>query len=137
MAAREVQTTRFIEMNDADFELSDDDQHPQAAHSKETGWVEKMRDIASLGPKERRKLLKLQHPELLPVVSHFATFSKEYIRSTTVATKTLLENDEAAKVRVLDVSTSKHLMIGPGIVRLVGQSCLGRKMNAKVKPGQE
>ena len=117
VAAREVQKSRFDEMDHDDFELSDDDKE-EASSEKKTQSLDKMRDIASLGQKERRKLLKLQHPELLPIVSHFASVAKRHNDSTQVATRTLLENDEAAKVRYL-CTLNQAFMIGFGMVRFV------------------
>lgn len=120
VAAKEVQKSRFNPMDHTDFELSDDDQNEGSSLpvEKKTQSPDRMRDIASLGQKERRKLLKLQHPELLPIASHFASVAKEYSDSTEVATRTLLESDEAAKVRGM-YSVTQAFMIGFGTVRLV------------------
>lgn len=99
-AAREVQSSRFGEMDQDDFEISDDDVETAPLQQKSTKFAT-TRDISKLGPKDRRKLLKLQHPEMIPIVSHFSDVSKEFMDSTRVATKVLLENNLAAEVSLV------------------------------------
>jgi hypothetical protein len=98
-----VQSSRFGEMDQDDFEISDDDAEGAPIVQKTVKFAT-TRDISKLGPKDRRKLLKNQHPEMIPIVSHFSGVSKEFMDSTCVATRVLLENNQTAEVsRVFDI----------------------------------
>ena len=96
-AAREVQSSRFGEMDKGDFEISDDEVENTPSIPTTANFATE-RDISKLGQKDRRRLIKLQHPELIPIVTHFSKASKEYMDSTRVATKVLLENNQTAEV---------------------------------------
>lgn len=96
-AAKEVQSSRFGEMDQEDFEISDDEAESAPALPK-SAKLATTRDISRLGLKDRRKLLNLQHPEMIPIVSHFSEVSQEFMDSTRVATKVLLENNQTAEV---------------------------------------
>jgi hypothetical protein len=99
-AAREVQASRWNEMQEDDFVPSDDEEAADES-TLVPNQVATFRDTAQLSGKERLKLLKMRHPELLPVVSHFTEILKEYLRTTKVATDALIGkelDEETAKV---------------------------------------
>lgn len=94
-----------------DFELSDDndeeDENDDNQNDKGTKQSLAMRDTSKLTLKEQRKLLKKQHPELLPLVSYFGDIVKELQSSTSVATRALMDSDDTAKV-----CTQVYLFVG-------------------------
>jgi hypothetical protein len=103
-AAREVQTSRFQDMADDDFALSsgDEEQDEKETTTGDDVLQERLtttRDTSKLSLQEKRKLLKKQHPELLPVVSYFADVVQELNDTTRVATQALTEHKNAAEVR--------------------------------------
>ena len=100
-AAREIQTSRFGEMDPGDFVLSDDDDEEELETTSE--WPDKSKvptgkGIVKLLPKQRRKYLKLQHPELIPISSHLSEVITRHQDSTKVILNAVLESKETAKV---------------------------------------
>lgn len=88
-------------MDQDDFVLSDNDDNDDAEESPSEPKKEKLvteRDISQLPLKQRRKFLKLQHPELIPVATHFAEVLSELKSSTNVAVGALFQNRETAEV---------------------------------------
>jgi hypothetical protein len=86
-------------MDEDDFVLSgeeDDSLPPNAANSQEK--LVATRDTSKLSAKEKRKLMNKQHPELIPVVSHFSDVIKDLKNRTQVATKALTQADNTAEV---------------------------------------
>lgn len=102
-AAREVQTSRFQDMADDDFAISSGDEEPDEKETTGDDLLQERltttRDTTKLSLQEKRKLLKKQHPELLPVVSYFADVVQELNDTTRVATQALTEHKNAAEVR--------------------------------------
>jgi U3 small nucleolar RNA-associated protein 3 len=104
-AAKEVQASRFQEMDEDDFVLSDHEADMKAMHASElitskAENIKSIRDISKLSKKEARKLLRKQHPELLPMVSYFADIVRDLKERTDVATKALMEDAETAEASV-------------------------------------
>ena len=119
--AKEVLKARLEGMTEDDFMLDDDDDDDSDEDESETKDQElqqdantkiermtggmtpssKRRKLSKLSKKEKSKLMKQAHPELIPLVSHFRD---EIIRpckdKTSVVVNALLQNDEnAAEVR--------------------------------------
>jgi hypothetical protein len=121
---REVQSSRFEEMDEDDFVLSDgEDDEPSNNRQESTSDAhEKLlsnRDTTKLSSKAQRKLLNKQHPELMPVVSHFSSVVKELEDSTRVATKALTQENGAAEVSTSSkLSIDRAFMIGLSIVHM-------------------
>ncbi len=95
-AAREVQTSRFGEMDQGDFVLPDVDVENSAL--PETLKFQICKDIVKLPTKQRRNYLRLQHPELIPLSSHFSKVLTRLLDSTKVILGAALENKETARV---------------------------------------
>ena len=88
-------------MQEDDFVLSGDEaglSENAKANSKEI-FQGALRESVELSGKEKRKLLDQQHPELIPLISHFSESIKALKNRTCIATKVLLENDSSAQVR--------------------------------------
>jgi U3 small nucleolar RNA-associated protein 3 len=105
-AAKEVQASRFQEMDEDDFVLSDREDDPKSRDSCEVKMIrdeniKSIRDFSKLSKKEAKKLLRKQHPELLPMVSYFADVVKDLRDRTDVATKALMGEKGTAEVSVL------------------------------------
>lgn len=102
-AAREVQASRLDEMQEDDFVPPGDEDETEDLSSLGQERFATVRDTTQLSVKERRKLLKVQHPELLPVASFFSEILKEFLQTTKVATKALMgqnvNDQDTAKVR--------------------------------------
>ena len=95
-------TSRLDQMDEDDFIQSDDEDvadHPSS--QQEQGKT--MRNVTGLSLKERKKLLKVQHPECVPVASHFSKVLKGFVHVTKKATEALTssqDNGHTARVRV-------------------------------------
>lgn len=106
-AAKEIQKSRFEEMEEDDFVLSGDEGDGEQLESdkKTTGAsrleIKTTRDASKLTKKEARKLLQKKHPELMPMVSYFADIVKDLKDRTDVAAKALLDGEETAEVSLL------------------------------------
>jgi hypothetical protein len=124
-------------MDEDDFVLSGEDEEPSNNRQESTSdGQEKLlsnRDTTKLSSKEQRKLLNKQHPELMPVVSHFSSVVKELEDSTRVATKALIQENGAAEVSTSSKLSIDHaFMIGLSIVHIIMWTLLlWQKNNAK------
>ena len=90
-------------MDEDDFVLSGDEEAPvkegeKREKSLEEEQIAAVRDITKLSSKEKRLLLKKQHPELLPIISYFVDIVKDLKLSTDIATKAVMETENAAEV---------------------------------------
>jgi hypothetical protein len=101
-AAKEVQAARFKEMSEDDFVLSDTEPEPHdendassSLQNRTTTTTTTKRDWSKLSKKDQRKFLQTRHPELLPLTAYFGDVMKDWNDRTRVATKALLESDEA------------------------------------------
>jgi U3 small nucleolar RNA-associated protein 3 len=107
-AAKEVQAARLKEMREDDFMLSGDEEEEEektmSSGKKKNGKdcnqetakesLTAARDLSKLSSKAKRKLLRTQHPELLPIASYFADIVSDLKNNTMVATKALFECEE-------------------------------------------
>lgn len=94
-AAREVQTSRFGEMDQGDFVLPDVEVENSALFPETLKFqICKV----NLPTKQRRNYLRLQHPELIPLSSHFSKVLTRLLDSTKVILGAALENKETARV---------------------------------------
>jgi hypothetical protein len=115
-AAQEVQRERFQKMTDEDFMISSDSEaedQPEAITTEtkqksshpigETSPGKKAtKEQASSSKRERLKKLDREHPEVLPLLSHFADVAKDLQSTTMVATRAILEGEPGtAKVCAL------------------------------------
>lgn len=106
-AAKEIQKSRFEEMEEDDFVLSGDEGDGEQPESdKKTSGASRLevkttRDASKLTKKEARKILQKKHPELMPMVSYFADIVKDLKDRTDVAAKSLLDGEETAEVSLL------------------------------------
>lgn len=130
-AGREVEKARLEDMEEGDFMLDGDDdveeeeeevveekkkpKKKKSSRQKEEEEVETIRSIkntkhiSKLSKKDKMKLLKANHPELLPLVQHFSGSVQDLVDSTMVAGGALLKNGakagrKEAQVRSLTVS---------------------------------
>jgi U3 small nucleolar RNA-associated protein 3 len=104
-AAKEVESSRFQEMDEGDFMLPDegDDADPATSRSQSSeaqASVATVRDVSKLSTKDKRKFIKKQHPELLPLASFFSDVCKELRDTTQVATNILTRNNQTVEVRI-------------------------------------
>ena len=105
-AAKEVQKARYEEMSEDDFVLSDAEEVTVgSAKDDDIGRPGSLlamasRNVSKLSLKEKQKLIDRQHPELLPLLSHFATMAEDLCRNTSVAAQAVFEGEEGtAEVR--------------------------------------
>jgi len=95
-AAKSIQAARLKEMSEDDFIISDDDEKKEEQDTDMSG----MRDFSKLSRKEMAKLVDKQHPEMLPLVSHFRKGFHDWEARTRVATEALLNGENGtAQVR--------------------------------------
>jgi hypothetical protein len=101
-AAKEIQKSRFEEMEEDDFVLSEDEGDETELNKKVSASSELQmkttRVTSKLTKKEARKLLHKRHPELLPMVSYFADIVKDLRDRTDAAAEALLESEKTAEV---------------------------------------
>lgn len=126
-AGREVEQARLEDMEEGDFlldEADEEDEKPlqenptkkkqKKSSSKREAEVETIQSIKNtkqilmLSKKDKMKLLKANHPELLPLVRHFSGSVQEFVDSTMVAGGALLKNGakagrKEAQVRISDI----------------------------------
>jgi U3 small nucleolar RNA-associated protein 3 len=91
-AAKEVQAARFKDMTEEDFVLSDDEE--DAVELRDGKGVTATRNLSKLSMKDKQKLLDKQHPELLPLLSHFSTMVEHLDAKTAVATRAVFFGEE-------------------------------------------
>lgn len=111
-AAKQVQAARFQSMTEDDFLLSDQEQDDDDDTARQgiasgvidstgKGLITSSRDVAKLSNRDKQKLLDKQHPEFLPLLSHFTAIAKDLRAKTRVATKAVFFGEaETATVRV-------------------------------------
>jgi len=127
-AAKEIQASRFEDMDEDDFVLSEDENDEKdsptgndkagkessstkitsakAIHEK----LETIRDTSKLTKKETRKLLDKQYPELLPMVSYFSDIVKDLKDRTQVATKALMDGEGTAESVGATIKGQQYLL---------------------------
>ena len=124
-AGREVEKARLEDMEEGDFMLdgSDDDEEDkvlekpkkkqkkssssskiQEAEVETIQSVKNAKQISKLSKKDKMKLLKANHPELLPLVQHFSGSVQDLVDSTMVAGGALLKNGAKASRKEAKVS---------------------------------
>jgi hypothetical protein len=88
VAAKEVLAARFNEMTEDDFVMSSDDEHDQMEDDQNgvTSSSISNRNFLKLSTKEKRKLLDKQHPEFLPLLTHFSKVVQDYHTKTSKVT---------------------------------------------------
>lgn len=101
-AAKEVQKARYEEMSEDDFVLSDAEEVAAGSANDDIGSIAvASRNVSKMSLKEKQKLLDRQHPELLPLLSHFATMAEDLFLNTSVAAQAVFEGEEGtAEVRL-------------------------------------
>mmetsp|Transcript_47075 Transcript_47075/g.52436 ORF Transcript_47075/g.52436 Transcript_47075/m.52436 type:complete len:689 (-) Transcript_47075:6636-8702(-) len=127
-AIKEIQASRFEDMDEDDFVLSEDenDDRDSPTGDDETGKessstkitstktihekLETIRDTSKLTKKETRQLLDKQYPELLPMVSYFSDIVKDLKDRTQVATKALMEGEGTAESVGATVKGQQYLL---------------------------
>lgn len=119
-AGREVEQARLEGMDDADFMLDgDDDEHDTGAPAAEPTHkkrrkaqddametiqaARRSKPLSTLSKKDKVKLLKAHHPELLPLVRHFSSPIRDLSDTTLVAAGALLKDDVAKGAREAEV----------------------------------
>lgn len=104
-AAKEVEFSRFQEMDEGDFMLPDEDDSadpatgPLPSHEAQ-GAVGTVRDVSNLSSRDKRNFIKKQHPELLPLASFFSEVCRELRDTTQVATNLLISNGQTVEVSI-------------------------------------
>ena len=97
-AAKEVESSRFQDMDEGDFMLPDDEGEKKSSELPEMkGTLSAVRDVTKLSSRDKRKFIKKRHPELMPLVSFFSDVCKELRDTTSVATQMLTQNDESVE----------------------------------------
>ncbi|KAG7362773.1 Sas10 C-terminal domain containing protein [Nitzschia inconspicua] len=113
-AAKEIQASRFQEMDEEDFVLSEDEDDVVARKDKATmANAESMatsRDISKLSRNEARKLLQKQHPEILPMLSYFADVANDLRDRTDVAVYALMKGDGTAESVGTTIQGQQYLL---------------------------
>ena len=100
-AAKEIESSRFQVMDEDDFIIEDhfdNESGRNTIHLDVDSKITSYRDVSNLSSKEKRRFIKNQHPELLPLVSHFSDLCRD-CRETTSAVKALL-NGSADVIKV-------------------------------------
>lgn len=103
-AAKEIQATRFGDMKEDDFVLSEDENDEKdiptdkdtlssTVHEK----LQTIRDTSRLTKKETRRIIDKKYPELLPMVSYFSDIVKDLKDRTQIATNALMEGEGTAE----------------------------------------
>ena len=113
-AGREVEKARLEDMEEGDFMLDDSDddgevqEKPKKKQKKSSSKIQEAegvetiqsvknaKQISKLSRKDKMKLLKANHPELLPLVQHFSGSVQDLVDSTMVAGGALLKNGAKA-----------------------------------------
>ncbi len=131
-AGREVEKARLEDMEEGDFMLDgeeDDEQEEEEVKPKKKKQKSSSRkgeqevetilqpskntkQMSKLSKKDKIKLLKANHPELLPLVQHFSGSVQDLVDSTMVAGGALLKNGAKAGKKEAQVrSPIYHLFI--------------------------
>jgi U3 small nucleolar RNA-associated protein 3 len=116
-AAKEIQKSRFEEMDEDDFVLSDDEASSKKKNSEASEKskskheeLQTIRDASKLSKKETRKLLEKQYPELLPMVSYFADVVTDLKDRTQIATTVLMEGEDTAESVGATIKGQQYLL---------------------------
>lgn len=105
-AAQEIQKSRFEEMDEDDFILTEYENdsiskrnyfHESDMSKMKYDELETVRDTSKLSKIEIRKLLNKQYPELLPMTSYFSDIVKDLNDRTEIAKDLLMESEETAE----------------------------------------
>ena len=100
-AAKEVQAARYKDLTEDDFALDDLEEEVAAMNQKKKrkkvgDAIAIERNVQNLSRREKRKILDKEHPEFLPLLSHFTDVVNDLKDRTMVATTALLEGEEGA-----------------------------------------
>ena len=97
-AAKEVQAARYQDMSEDDFVLPDNEEDVESGDDSKNEEMQRIesstRDVSKLSAKDRQKILEKQHPEMLPLLSHFSGVVKDLEESTSVATRAIFQGEE-------------------------------------------
>lgn len=101
-AAKEIESSRFHVMEDDDF-LIEDHFETEGVSKKISqlyggASISASRDVSNLSSKAKRKFIKKQHPELLPLVAHFSDVCKDCKEIANAASSILHRSDDIIKV---------------------------------------
>ena len=133
-AGREVEKARLEDMEEGDFMLDDGDEEdteevemvkPKKKKQKKSSSSRQQGDevetilqpsknikqMSKLSKKEKIKLLKANHPELLPLVQHFSGSVQDLVDSTIVAGGALLKNGAKAGSKEAQVRFAIYLSL--------------------------
>eukprot|EP00804_Cyclotella_cryptica_P025058 CCRYP_016531-RB/>CCRYP_016531-RB protein AED:0.06 eAED:0.06 QI:189/1/1/1/0.66/0.5/4/434/675 len=91
-AGKEVQMARLRDMEEEDFILED------LVNAQQTGGTSaknraKRKEKSVLSRKDKMKLVKSTHPELMPVIDHFRQGLEDFVESTAIVGGALLSDD--------------------------------------------
>ena len=129
-AAREVEKAQLDDMDDEDFMLFTNENGSEVEEpklnknkSKDEGSMEIIKSskspkqLSQLSEKEKMKLLKTNHPELLPLVQHFSDSVFELSETTLVAAGAMLKNgvNKCAKEMEVNELTSDSIVCARGV----------------------
>ena len=92
-AAKEVLAARFLDMKEDDFVVSSDEDETPAI-SDVTASTMSQRNLLQLSIKEKQRLLNKQHPEFLPLVTHFSKVIHVYHTNTVKAVDAIFYGEE-------------------------------------------
>ena len=132
-AGREVEKARLEDMEEGDFMLDDGDEEdteevemvkPKKKKQKKSSSRQQgeevetilqpsknVKQMSKLSKKEKIKLLKANHPELLPLVQHFSGSVQDLVDSTIVAGGALLKNGAKAGSKEAQVRFAIYLSL--------------------------
>lgn len=95
-AANEIVTARYTNMVEDDFYISDDESHDGKSKVTIPGQA------SAATKKQRQRALNRQHPELLPLLSHFTATLSDLHNHTLVATSAVMDGEKGtAEVRTV------------------------------------
>ena len=104
-AGKEVQLARLEDMEEDDFMLDTGAESSIKETSKKSRG--KKREKSALSRKDKMKLMKSTHPELMPVVDHFRGGLEDFVETTAVVGGALFRPDggNEAEVRLCCIAT--------------------------------
>ena len=141
-AAKEVQAARYDQMDEEDFALSEDDdgdddddadrgddslkRKDKAKRQTDAGRVhdeaddmKRRRDLSKMSAAAKKRFLRSRHPELLPLMSHFADVTDDWKSRSNEVTKALLEGEEDSA----EVSHHDVFLVLANVVRRLFVGC--------------
>lgn len=126
-------------MSEDDFVLSDADDDDNDVSQKNTideksattKTSSSSKIVTKLSVKEQRKIIEKQHPEMLPLLSHFTTIVEDLQNQTAIASRAIFESEEnTAEVSISQYCSSLSLLVVCVVVFVViddyityGSSC--------------